>query len=651
MKQSAPIRCVVCAIALVAAAAEAKADDWFGGWAHAYPQQWELTLDFDGRRRTVENGTTTDMDFEEKLRFRQDGYVLDPGIGTFSLDATFAFEQGRSSGYNSSGDSSGTFADYNLRASALQGSTIPVNGYGGATRSSGTLDGSLGRRTEFLNETRDLTVNYRNAYFPSSLRYSERHLDEETTSGLSNTRTEQANTLRTLRYSGRSRKMEVSLEENRFNDRAATTDNDYSETTGKGTHKFRWGKGSNLNTNLLFLRRSGFRKRRLLDLSESAKLRHSSKLETSYRYHYSDLKTETNTVTNEGAVGVTHRLYKNLTTNLNFSGSSEDAELSETQKYDAKLDFDYQKRVIWNGRLTAALGAGYGITDRVSTEGTLQTIDETHTVGVSLVVTLVQRFIDSATIIVTNQAGTVTYTEGTDYNVVSIAENRTELEILAAGLINNGDTILIDYNYQTLPTAKFSSIPYLFRAGLDFGWISAQQSFSGTKESLISGPDDSSLNNDFLMETRAGLKWDSYPIDARFTATRRYRKLDTSSTKSITLNQSLSYTLSRKAVFSSGANQDFTTSSARDSQTFSADASLNWRPLRGLIVRPGLRAWKRRTESETGDTSETFMRGDVSVDWRVRQIVLRFLYSHDYRSGTLTNSTEDRIKFTISRRF
>lgn len=651
MKQSVPVKCVVCAIALVAAAAQAKADDWLGGWVHLYPQHGELTLDFDGRRETVDDGTTTDLDLEEKVRFRQDGYVLDPGIATFSVDTAVIFEQGWSSGYDSDGDTSGLFADYNLRASVLHGSTIPVNANGGATRNSGSLDNTLGSRTEFLNETRDFTVNYRNAYLPSSIGYSERHTDQEFLSGLASTLSETADTLRTVRYNGRSRKMNLTLDHNWFNDRAPTTNNDYNELNGVASHNFRWGKGSNLNSRWSYRNRAGFRKRRNLEIRESGKIRHSSKVESFFDYSFLDEDADIDTVTNEGSVRVVHRLYNNLTTDLDLSGSLEDTDFSETQEYDAKLDFEYRKKVVWDGLLTASLGSGYGITDRVSIEGALQTFDESHTVGASLIVTLTHRYIDSATIIVTNQAGNIVYTAGTDYNVVSAAENRTELEILAAGGISNGDTILVDYSFQTLPTLKYSRIPYNFRVGLDFGWVSAFQSFRGKKESLISGPDDSSLNDQFEMMTGTELRWKRQPVETTFSAKRRYWKSGSSSTESISLNQSLNYTMSREATVYASAIQDFTTSSTRDYQTFSIDAWLNWRPMRGLTVKPGLRAWSRQSESETGDTSEAFIRGDVSVNWRVRQIVLSFLYSHDHRTGTVITSDEDRIRFTVTRRF
>ena len=649
MKNSALIVCSIVAIALFGLESGGRAEEWI----HLDPQQWEATLEFDGFRRQANSGETTDIEFQEGIRVRQRGFGLDRRIATFSLDTHFVLEQGRRRSPSGESDRTGKFVDYVADMSVLHGTPSPVSVNGQATRSSGTLDGSLGSRSEFVSETRSAAINWKSPHFPSSLRYTERLLDSTFDSGTGST-SQRDDALRTIGLSGRSSKLDLALEHAWFTDRVSVTETDYDETRARVAHNFRWGKGSNLNSRIRFTDRTGFRPRQRFHLNESARLRHSSKLESVYRYRFESLSLETDTETHAGSVGVRHLLYKNLTTNLKLTGSTVDADASEEDKFDGRADFAYSRTVIWGGKLTAALGGGYGQTRRVSKQSSQSVIDEHHQVPASEIVVLSRRFIDTATIVVTDQAGNVRYSEGTDYTVAATGD-LTELRIVSGQGIGVGQTIIVDYEFQTLPSLTFSRLPYNVRAALDFGWISFFHRISGEKQSLISGQNAGSLRDRQDRTTGLELRWERPDATATFGAEKRSISLGDFSSNTLTFRQSLVHSGLPRATLSANANESFITSGNRDIELFRADISLDWRPTWGLFVKPFASAWFRRDKAVPEDgldeKEDRFFRMGVNLRWRVRQIRLNMRYNHDIRITDTDKTIEDRLMLTVTRKF
>ncbi len=652
MKGFAPITCVAVAIVVSGVPPNARADNW----VRLYPREWEATLDFDGYRRRGDSSTTTDLDLQESIRVKQEGYSLDPRISTFAADVEFILEQGKFSGPSGSDSTGGTVANYNLSTSLLQGTLSPIAFAGQASRNSGTLDAGFGSRNEFVNQTRNATFYYRNPYFPSWLGYSEKVDDSTFISGTGST-SETANVLRTLGLHGRSRKLELSLEHDWFADQASLTDRDYEESRLRANHYLRWGRGSNLDSRITYWDRTGYRARKKLDIDESAKLRHSSKLSSFYTYQFGYLEQDTETLSNAASIGATHQLYKNLNTSLTFSGSLVDSDISTEKQYDSKLRFDYRKEnlVRGGGDVTAGFGIGYGITDRNSSGGQLDAVDESQTVPTNGIVLLNERFIDITTIVVTNLAGSITYSEGPDYTVITAGGDRTELHIVAGGQIAIAQTILIDYKYQSLPTQKLSRVPYDFSVGIDFGWINVYQRISGEEQSLISGQDASALNSRRDIATGVEIRWQRPSTKVTFGAESRFLNSAGFSSNSFTFRQSLVHEFSALTSLTASTAENFQNSDGRAVELYTANLTVNWRPLRGLAVKPYLNAWMRNSEPAPEDSAEAtediYVRGGVDVRWRIRRIDLSVRYSRDYRTGTQSDSVEDRLMFTLTRKF
>ncbi|MDH5750544.1 MAG: hypothetical protein OEY85_14640, partial [Rhodospirillales bacterium] len=356
-----------------------------------------------------------------------------------------------------------------------------------------------------------------------------------------------------------------------------------------------------------------------------------------------------------GMAELTHKIYNNLTTRLDFSATHETVDASKEEKYLGNLNLDYQKGIFWDGRLSASAGLGYGLTNRVSSGELVPITDESHVVAIGGIVLLKQRFISTATIVVTNLDGSIQYTEGADYDVVPVSGDNTELRILGGGLIAVGQTILVDYRYLPAPTMKYSQIPYHFNIDMDFDWISIYQEISGIQYEQFSGDDDTFLNNRFSSKTGIRLRWNEVGFQAAAAADYTHSADGDLTTDSINFNQSLTYNFGYDASLSAGAGQTFIVSDGRLSEVYSANLSGSWNPLRGLYIRPFVSAWMNKSEATSDSASDAiddaFVTAGFSLRWRVRSVDVSMQYNHDYRNGTTSDAAEDRFRLTLSRKF
>lgn len=625
-------------------------------WLLLDPMQWELTTKVDGRwRRSIQPGQTSrEREIETGVRLRQTGAVLDRRIATFGLEIEPVQTKGRFTSNTVSDDRDANTLNYSATVSALHGTPFPFGFTGNASQSTGTTESSLGARSEFTSTNRGVAANWKSRYFPSTLSYDERSIDSLFTSAFNNNRSERDEVVRTLKYHGRSSKMDFSLERSMLDDRIQGRDRDYNDTRARLGHRLRWGKGSRLHSRFRYNDRTGFNPRTRVNLNESAYIQHTKNLNSNSSYQFASTKTTNTTTSHAANVSLTHKLYNSLTTTGGVSGTYSESDFSETKSYSGNLGLGYIKRIPWGGTFSAGVGGSYGITDVKSQQALLDVIDESHVVPASLIVVLDNRLIDVTTIIVTDAPGVVTFTEGVDYTVADAGGGFTQLNIILGGGINAADTILVSYKFQSLPSVKISTRSFNWRTELDYGWISVFHSESRTDQNRISGASDTFLTDD--RETRTGieLKWEDGPTRARATGEKRFTKTGGFETDALEFDQSLSHRFSRDATFAIGTAQTFTESNNQTVDFYSGDASFFWHPIRNLTIRPNARLWLRKDQgtAATGDDRFERLKGvglDARWNWRKIEVLLR--YNHDARKASGgTDTVEDRITVTLIRR-
>lgn len=629
---------IVCT-ALLGGITDARAAEWL----NFYPVTGELSLDVDGRWKSFDSGESTwQIEYEEKLDLRLNGYSLDPRIFTFNvrLEPTLTQEKSDSPTVTISTDS--TTLNYGANFRLLHGvPASPVSLSADFSANTDTTEGTLGNRRETTNKDSRAGLHWKFTPFQSTLDYKERSLDETFIPGFGQPSTERDEFQQTLTYRGKSRGMELFLEGNEFDDRT-TLDQDYESERARLNNNFGWGKNSRLTSRLEYFNREGFSAEEKISVNESLRLQHTQNLVTTYGYGYRSLQRTTDTETHSGNFGLNHRLYTNLNTSLRLDGSTTQSDQFQDDSYNANLDFNYTKQIRPGVRLSANLGGGYSVSDRTGGQ-----LDFTESRTATSIVVLVQRYIIWSTILVT-APGCNPCLDGTDYLVEDAGGDFTQIRIPAGSRIDIivGDTITVDYVYQP-PTVEYYGIPYRVGVRLEYAVFAFYHRTVGEDQTFVSGPDPTAVGDRRTDTTGIEWNWTWGRNKASVGVERVYGDLFDRTSTDYLLRQTLSYAVAPNAVLSATFSETFLRSDT-DSDTFNGDVSVLWYPAPGLSVTPRISAFHRNVDP---GGAESFMKAGVDVRWQWRNIGADLLYDHTWRDNDGASRVEDRVFLKLKRKF
>ena len=265
--------------AFLAGVANAQAED---RWLVFYPTSGEVFLGFDGEwQQSGGSETFRRMEYEERLTLLLGGYSLDPRIFNFNLNLEPTFTQVNNDSAGGAEDTRSQNLNYGGRFSFLHGtpaSPFSLNGH--FLSSDDDLDGDLGTRRELLTTFSGIDLNWKLRAFPSTFSYLERSIDETFFAPFS-APVERAESWQTVRYRGKSTKMEVLLEGIDFDDRTLT-DNDYQSQEARLNNYLRWGKGSSYTSLLGYFTREGFNPYNRANVDQNLRIQHLENLYTTY---------------------------------------------------------------------------------------------------------------------------------------------------------------------------------------------------------------------------------------------------------------------------------------------------------------------------------------------------------------------------------
>jgi hypothetical protein len=217
---------------------------------------------------------------------------------------------------------------------------------------------------------------------------------------------------------------------------------------------------------------SGDLARDVVEFGPQLILQHTPNLSTRYEYQFTRERLGALRVDLHRAdFELRHQFLKNLTTTLNVFGLEERTDDDvETTQGGASLTWHYTRNNPY-GVLTAELRLA-GDSERTrGGSGLRLALNESGTFRDPLPLYLIKANVATASIIVTDATGGIAYRAGTDYTISTI-RGRTALLRVPSGRIVNGETVLIDYAYQTphggtIDTTRFDfQIQQAFASGL-----------------------------------------------------------------------------------------------------------------------------------------------------------------------------------------
>jgi|GEM_PF-1057178 hypothetical protein len=610
-----------------------------------YPAEVEAIFSFDHDDRNGSGNSSfssQETDSEFGVRLVQEAYLYDPDIAWFIVDIEPSIMREDTKSSTLTEDSSGRNLDYFFQADILQETTLPVGFNIQIQHSSDLLDGSLGSQYDNVIDTKQASVDWKLDAFPISLTYRDEVLDQEFQTSLNDQLSKRNENLQNWVLKGGSSKLDLRLEHENLDDLISTRNNDFEQDEAYLRHWLSWGRASELRSILEYSDRNGFNANKRLTFEENARIQHTENTFSRTFYRYFSITQNTETEEHNSKFELNHNLYGNLTTIASVEADAARSDNLDENIQTVELFSRYQKQDLFGATVNAGLGVSYGETDRDSTFGLVDVVDESHTARLNGVI-LNTRFIFTSTIIITDSTGTIVYSEGFDYVVNNRSGDLTEVQIIAGGQINDGDSILVSYQAQALPSQKFSTTYSRYNLGINLGWLRLSHSDSKSNDSLISGADESFLNDTRFTITDIEFRWELNKSDLLLGAQRNYQLAGGFSSTTYTYKQTFSWTYSRDFRLNLSTIESFTEEEDQDTDLYSLDLSIDWRPLPALSIVPTVGFWQRQdTENSVPRSSseDEFITAGFKLHWKYRQIAVDFSYFRDRRT-LQTNQTVD----------
>jgi len=159
------------------------------------------------------------------------------------------------------------------------------------------------------------------------------------------------------------------------------------------------------------------------------------------------------------------------------------------------------------GRINIAASVEQQRTDQRSDVSSIEVLDEVLVLNGTAPVDLANDFVDSVSVVVSNATRTQTFVEGLDYRLVIIGAT-TSIQRLVGSNIADGETVLVDYRFQTSGTVKFDSLSSSLSVNLAF--LKAFNAFArfNTRETDISeGAFTTPINDADIFEVGLGANY------------------------------------------------------------------------------------------------------------------------------------------------
>ncbi|MDH5517532.1 MAG: hypothetical protein OEY36_06895 [Gammaproteobacteria bacterium] len=207
-------------------------------------------------------------------------------------------------------------------------------------------------------------------------------------------------------------------------------------------------------------------------LTPAVNWKHSDNMDTYYRMYFLDSTEEMlDTELKRIDTGIS---YHTESFNNNLSFQAEDNQSTNIDSTLAGLKYNYgYKKKLSHSELQFNFNSLYEERDQAASLEIASVYGESHVLSSLNAVTLNRENIIQNSLIypieVSNQNRTQTYTEGLDYRVITVAEEivnisgenltvalQTQIQRLVGGNINDGQTVLVDYRYNTGGTFAYN---------------------------------------------------------------------------------------------------------------------------------------------------------------------------------------------------
>jgi hypothetical protein len=288
-------------------------------------------------------------------------------------------------------------------------------------------------------------------------------------------------------------------------------------------------------------------------------------------------------------------------------------------------------------------------TDQEASADTVRVFDEPLTLVGTEPVPLRNDFVVPSTVVVSNAAGTQVFAEGIDYRLV-IVGSVTSIQRLVDGDIFDGQTVLVDYEYQTSGTAKYDTALAGASLGADFfGFLNAYARYNTYELTVIEGELTTPTNDRDHVEigVDARTQIGTWNVGGGITYSQSDEEISPSTLESIRINASTR--LLGRLTFTISASRSHVDLENSPEDTDRIDARI------GL----GGRIWRRASFSfdtvYTEDKGGTQPRKDLAhvfrFDWRYRAVTFDLTARHTDNELGVSRRNRTEVFASVRRLF
>lgn len=589
------------------------------------------------------------------LEVKNSGFVINPRLLAFQWTGEFALYLDRYRTELLSKDTRGRLLGHSLITSIFRHSAYPTQIMWNKTSNRIMLDDS-GRTNYDVNYLQG-TINMPGLAMPSRIQVGWRDFQETwRRAGFDNTRDQLR---RSLSYTG-NRDAELSTIAVRYNflnvvDRIRT-DWDYVNHTANARYRRLFGDEQQISYDSranLFVRK-GLGDYQSGRVGQSLHLKHMPSL--SSRYHHTLSLTHAlggAYLQNTASASLQHRLWESLSSGISLGGSLGKLRGGQTRTYSMSGSVNYSKRIPLSGRFQIGWTRGYSINDIQATQTELSVVHQRYVFMAGLPILLREQDVIMGSILVFDESGMKIFDEGEDRDYfIRRAGDYVEIHRTQFGRIREGDLVLIDYRFRTMPSIRYATNTRVLSTGLSFGGLSITYNVNDHKQDLLRGKEEYLDNLNQLHTKSLQARLNARGDVAGMSALARYRIYETESLSFRSWDFSAStfwrpfgrlHLSNRLTVSRLFYGEDNTTLTSRSLQ-----GELSWRPTRAFILR-GHARYRARNDALRLPEDLFEFGGSLERYWRVLRFVLRYEKREWQLGEQFVN--EDRLAMEIERTF
>jgi len=577
--------------------------------------------------------TSERLFFREEVALRTNGHLIDPKLAGFSLGGQVSLVQDEldttTEGKSTTQTGNGLLYGYDGNLALVQGLPYSLDLF--ASRSETNVRRTFVGRTLGNSERFGATIHARR--FPLQSIATFQQQSSEQRQRLGTTQLQQDETRRTFTYRGRRRGRTSDIDvDYRFDDVADRVRKAGNFQLHLGGVSHIWRAPSELDralfSNVRIFARQGETDSTSITGNESLTWQLTRNVWSSSNYNFSRFNSNGSKVmTHRGSAGLRHQWYKSLLSSLHAESTFIDFDQGQELDYGGGAGWSYTKHILWDGRLSASLSSSYLLTDRNVPPGLVGVFEESHSFSDTTPVVLENLDVVATSIVVTDQSQTVVFAEGIDYFVERLGR-RTELRRNPFGDIDEGDSILVSYDFEVGGPFRIGSRPLSFSSTVDFGWVRFFYTGERLRQDVFKGE---------AAVTLGSIDSDSMGVELRrrgellelvaLNEYRRYRSVDLDF-RSLTFTQTASLSFSRRLAVQLLATEAFHDFSQPDRSRdfFTGRVSVNWHPIPDLVAR-GFTGF--RYQKETGIPLDALLETGLDVRYTMGQITVALFYEFD----------------------